>query len=160
MNDIIYRQLIRADVAAVREPSGLVTGSALRPDGVTLIPWARGKCLAWDATIVDTVAASHLPTTKDLAGAAATHAAELKRQKYASLAPTHLIVPISLETLGAWHTESLDFVRELGRRASLATGDPRETMFLLQRLSVAVQRGNAASVRGSLPASGVGLEDV
>ena len=116
--------------------------------------------MAWDATIVDTVAASHLPNTRDQAGAAAAHAAQLKSQKYSSLAATHLVVPISLETFGAWHTKSLDFARELGRRTSQATSDQRETMFLLQRLSVAVQRGNAAAVRGSLPAtSGVGLSD-
>ena len=47
--------------------------------------------------------------------------------------------------------EGLAFVRELGRRISLVTGDPRETTYLLQRLSVAVQLGNVASFVGSLP---------
>ena len=131
VNDIIQRQLIRAGVAAIREPTGLVTGTALRPDGATLIPWARGKCLAWDATIVDTVAPSHLPSTKTQEGAAALRAAEIKTLKYRSLAPTYQIMPISLETFGAWHTESLDFMRELGPRTSLVTGDQRKTTFLL-----------------------------
>ncbi len=108
--------------------------------------------MVWDATIPDTVAASHLPSTVIHAGAAASHAAALKHQKYAQLTSSHLIVPVAVETFGAWHTESLDFIRELGRRASQATGDQRETMFMLQRISVAVQRGNAAAVRGSLPA--------
>ena len=45
----------------------------------------------------------------------------------------------------------MDFIKDLGRRMSVVTGDVRETSFLLQRLSVAVQRGNAASVKGSLP---------
>ena len=43
------------------------------------------------------------------------------------------------------------FVRELGRRTSMITHDPRETSFLLQRISVAVQKGNAASCAGTLP---------
>src|SRR5687768_7261824 len=159
VNDIIYRELISADVAAVKEPLGLIVGSAPRPDGATLIPWARGKCLAWDATIVDTVVSSHLSLTRNQAGAAASHAADLKRQKYAGIASSHFIIPVSLETFGAWHTAILDFIRELGRRASQVTGDLRETAFLLQRLLVAVQRGNAASVRGSLPSNRIVLDD-
>jgi len=146
-------------VAAVREPAGLITGSALRPDGATLVPWSRGKCMAWDATIVDTVAHSHLSSTRSQAGTAASHAAKLKEQKYAALASTHIIIPVSLETFGAWHFDSLSFVRELGRRAAQITGDQRETTFLLQRISVAVQRGNASSVRGSLPDSNSDVYD-
>jgi hypothetical protein len=134
VNDIIYRELIRADIAVTKEPTGLIVGSALRPDGSTLIPWARGKCMVWDATISDTVAASHLASTSVQAGATASRAADLKHQKYAALAATHLIMPVSLETFGAWHTDSLDFIRELGRRASQATGDQREVTFLLQRI--------------------------
>jgi hypothetical protein len=153
INDIVCRALGRADVAAVKEPAGLVVGSGLRPDGVSLVPWARGKCVAWDATTPDTLAASHLPSTKDRAGSAASHAAMLKTQKYSALAATHIVVPIAVETLGPWDEVGLSFIRELGRRTSIITGDPRETSFVLQRISVAVQRGNAASCLGSLPSS-------
>ncbi|MCI0562581.1 MAG: hypothetical protein MN733_29210, partial [Nitrososphaera sp.] len=157
VNDIIRRELVRANIAAVREPTGLIPGSEKRPDGVTLIPWARGRCMAWDATIVDTVAPSHLSSTRNQAGAAADHAAAHKLQKYSALEATHIIIPVSVETFGAWNRDSLNFVRELGRRATQVTRDPRETTFLLQRLSVAVQRGNAASVRGSLPVNNTEL---
>ncbi len=112
-----------------------------------------------DATICDTVATSYLASTVLQAGAATSHAAALKHQKYAQLASSHLIIPVSLKTFGAWHTESMDFIRELGRRASQATGDQKETVYLLQRISVAVQRGHAAAVRGSLPASVIAAED-
>ena len=53
--------------------------------------------------------------------------------------------------------EGLDFVRELGRRTSQATGDPRETSYLLQRISMAVQLGNVASFSGSLPVRADGM---
>jgi len=39
-------------------------------------------------------------------------------------------------------------VTEIGRRIAAVTHDPRSAMFLRQRLSVAVQRGNALCVRG------------
>jgi hypothetical protein len=151
LNDTIYRALIRANIAAVKEPSGLLPGSGLRPDGATIIPWVRGKCLAWDATTPDTLAASHLATTRNCAGAAAAHAAALKEHKYSGLISTHFFVPVAVETLGPWNHEVLDFIRELGRRLTQVTEDPRETTFLLQRISVAVQTGNAASFEGSLP---------
>ena len=55
-------------------------------------------------------------------------------------------VPIALETLGALAPCSLDFLTEVGRRLSAATGDAQETAFLFQRISVALQRFNAVLI--------------
>jgi len=153
LNDIIHRALTRAGIAAVKEPSGTVMGSGLRPDGASLIPWTRGKCLAWDATSPDTLAASHISSTSIQAGAAAEHAASSKILKYTNLGNTYHFVPVAVETLGAWNAEGRLFINDLGRRMSAVTGDARESNFLFQRISVAVQRGNAASVLGSLPSN-------
>ena len=50
-------------------------------------------------------------------------------------------------------------MRELGALLTQATGEPRSTAFLKQRLSVAIQRGNAAAVRGTV-LEGVGLGEL
>ena len=84
--------------------------------------------------------------TSQNAGAAAEKAARNKEKKYAAITQSHHFVPVAVETAGSWHTESLQFVRELGRKISAATGDQRETSHLLQRLSVALQTGYALSV--------------
>ena len=81
INDTIHRALVRAGVPATKEPVGLMSGEG-RPDGCTLVCWERGKCLAWDATVPDTLAQSHLPETCLLAGAATERAAKLKIEKY------------------------------------------------------------------------------
>ena len=65
-----------ARIQAVKESPGLTRQDNKRPDGVTLIPWSHGRCLAWDVTVPDTVAASHLDRTSVTAGAAAEHAAQ------------------------------------------------------------------------------------
>ena len=79
-------------------------------------------------------------------GAAATRAEERKREKYASLAERYQFEPLAIETTGVFGPTSLSFVRGLGRRISTITGDKREIRWLLERLSLAVVRGNAASV--------------
>ena len=142
MNDIIWRAMTTARIQAVKEPPGLTRQDNKRPDGVTLIPWSHGRCLAWDVTVPDTVAASHLDRTSVTAGAAAEHAAELKISKYADLLQYYDFVPISVETFGCWSDNALEFVKALGKRMSDVTGDPRETVYLLQRLSVAIVRCN------------------
>lgn len=45
-----------------------------------------------------------------------------------------------------------DFIHKLGRRVAGVSGEKRATEFLLQRPSVAIQRGNAASVMGTVEA--------
>ena len=46
------------------------------------------------------------------------------------------------------NADGLTFLREIGRRLSVLSGDPRETSFLFQRVSVINQRCNAAAIAG------------
>ena len=54
LNAIIYRALTRASTPSILEPPGLSSTDAIRPDGLTLIPWQRGKSITWDVTVTDT----------------------------------------------------------------------------------------------------------
>jgi len=65
------------------------------------------------------------------------------------LPATYVFVPIAFKTLGPVNAEGAEFLSELGRRISSVTGDQRETNFLLQRLSICVQRHNAIAFRGT-----------
>jgi len=47
--------------------------------------------------------------------------------------------------MGPFGTEALAIVKDLGRRIRMATGEPRSESFLVQRISLAIQRGNAAA---------------
>ena len=45
------------------------------------------------------------------------------------------------------------FVHQVGARVREATGEVRATSFLIQRLAIDVQRGNAASMMATIPAT-------
>ena len=49
LNDLVWRALRRANTPSVKEPSGLLFGEDKRHDGLTLVSWQGGRCLAWDA---------------------------------------------------------------------------------------------------------------
>ena len=95
--------------------------------------------------MVDTLAPSHIAETSSLAGAAAVKAEAAKVAKYTDLSRTHIFVPLAFETMGSWGQQCMDFVKELGRRLVTITGEKREATFLTQRISLAIQRGNATA---------------
>jgi len=98
VNDIIWRAIKRAQVPAVKEPVSLTLGDNKRPDDTTLLPWAKGKTLAWDVTVPDTYAESHIADTVSIPGAAAHRAAQhIKIAKYSKLASTHMFYPIAVK---------------------------------------------------------------
>jgi len=48
------------------------------------------------------------------------------------LASTHIFYPVAIETGGTWNNRAVELVQEIGRRAKLITGEPRESTFLFQ----------------------------
>ena len=98
----------------------------------------------------DTYAQSHLPTTATNVGHVADKSAVSKTQKYQSILQTHLFTPIAIETAGVWNSQARElFIAELGKRITTVTGEIKETSYIFQQLSVAIQRGNMLSFIGS-----------
>ena len=98
LNDIVWRAVKKAQYPAVKEPVVLSRSDGKRPDGATLIPWTRGKPVAWDVTVPDTYANSYISDTATTASAAETRAADNKTVEYQELAKTHQFAPIAIET--------------------------------------------------------------
>ena len=110
LNDIIWRALARANVPSVKEPPGLFRSDGKRPDGLTMIPWHDGKCMAWDVTVTDTLANSYLNATSISAGAAAELAALRKADKYRDLSSAYYFLPVAIETFGLVNEAASEFL--------------------------------------------------
>ena len=65
---------------------------------------------------------------------------------------THAIffTPVAIETSGVFGPKTTKFLKELGHRFRHMSGEANSFAYLTQRLSVAVQQGNAASVLGTM----------
>ena len=103
----------------------------------------------WDATVTDTYAASNILDSAIDVGTAARRAEESKREKYAQLATTYIFQPFAFETTGVYGPTTDIAVKELGSRIISSSGEPRETEWLRQRISVAILRGNVTCIRAS-----------
>jgi hypothetical protein len=150
INNLIFRGLNKACIPSIKEPAGLSRSDGKRPDGQTLVPWSNGRSLLWDATVVDTIAASYIPASALEAGGAAEIAAKRKMSKYAELQKRYTFVPVAVETFGPLNSDGLVFLSDLGRRLTATTGDIRETHFLFQSLSVIMQRFNEVAFQGTM----------
>ena len=159
INDLIKRALVQAKILAVNEPSGLSRSDGKRPDGLTLTTWKFGKCLIWDVTVADTICQSYIDQTTKTPGSAADLRETNKVSKYTELAENYFFVPIGLETFGSWGTEGIKLIKEIGRKVTIATGEKRSTSFISQSISMAIQRGNANCVLGTVPHS-EGLDEI
>ena len=110
-----------------------------------------------DVTVPDTLAPSYRPIAVTKTGGVAARAESQKEIKYHQLALSYLFSPIAIESLGAVGPKSWNFLVDLGRRIKMYSGENKAFLYLIQRLSVAVQRGNATLVQGTLPSLTVDL---
>ena len=121
VNDLIRGALRIAQIPNCREPGGLDRRGQNRPDGMTLMPWSKGRHLAWDFTCNDMLATTYIPLTSVEAGRLADKQEEMKLKKYENLASSHIVMPVAIETLGSWGQMGLSFIKELGLRLITVT---------------------------------------
>jgi hypothetical protein len=156
INSIINRSLTSIHVNSTLEPNGLSRDDGKRPDGMTLVPWIKGQPLVWDVTVVDTLADSYVLKSSEVSGFAAEMACKRKHSKYSSIISSNYVFKgLAFETLGPWCKEAIDLINVIGNRLIAESGDSKSKKFLFERISLAIQRGNAASIRGTFPDSAI-----
>ena len=117
-----------------------------------MIPWEMGKQLVWDVTVVDALAPSRLNQGSLCnLGTTATETEARKIEKYCKLIDNgYIFQPVALEKPGSLGESSEIFITRLCKRLCRSHDDQRAGSFLKQRISMALQIGNAACVLGTV----------
>jgi len=76
---------------------------------------------------------------------AATESEAAKRRKYNDLT-NHHFRPVAIETIAVYGKSTAPFMSGLANKLVDMSGDPSDRQWFHQRLSLAVVRGNAASI--------------
>ena len=66
------------------------------------------------------------------------------------IASTDVFYPFAIETAGTWYDMAIELTQEISRHITTITEDIRETTSVFQRLSMAVQRGNAVFFQNTM----------
>ena len=116
--------------------------------------------MLWDYTRSDTLAPSYVENSAKSPGYVAKEGEERKFKHYEHLANDYEFIPISVETFGTWGESGLKFIQEVGKLIENKTQEKRSTSFLFQAISIAIQRGNALAVSGTIGENHEILEEV
>ena len=112
----------RAQIPSVKQPVGLLRQDGKRPDGTTIYHGRGESC--WHGT---SQSRTRMPTP--------TSATQLwKQEPQPALPPptrptntdAQIFTPVAIETAGIWHHQAVELDQELGRRATIITGDSRD----------------------------------
>ena len=83
-------------------------------------------------------------------GAVAKRGEQDKEARYRPLLDDYALIPFALETTGVWGAPASNLAKDIGSAITAASGEPRATSFLRQRISLELQRGNARVVMANL----------
>ena len=120
---------------------------------MSLTPWARGRSVLWDYTCRDTFASLYINGSSQQAGHLANQTEKKKINHYNDLADQFIFIPVATETSGVIGNIGLNFIKKIGSKIAEVTNEKRSTAYLIQRISIAIQKGNAASIMGTIPPS-------
>ena len=96
LNDIKHA-LSSAGFIAVLEPVGLDCGDGKHPDGMTVIPFSRGKCFGWNSTSVDYFLLSVVALTAIESGPSARSAEVCTSRRSEGLSDRYMFQVIAVE---------------------------------------------------------------
>ena len=152
LNALIKQSLSSTHIPSVLEPRHLYRTDQKRPVELTLVPWAAGKQLLWDVTVVDSLAPCRINAGSVFnPGTAAAEEDEQKIDKYKDgVNDGYLFQPLAFEIQGVAGPSTEIFLSKLCKKLNIYTEEPRAGSFLKQRISLAILIANAACVLGTI----------
>lgn len=62
----------------------------------------------------------------------------------------YVLLAFAVETMGPWSDEAIKFIDTVGKKLQDLSGDKRSKFYLIQRISMEIQRYNAACIMGTI----------
>ena len=97
------------------------------------------------------MASSYLHLTSKEAGGAANQACVKKEKLYEEICKNNNFLAFAVETFGSFSEEAKLFVKRLGPILNTKSGNKRAKSFFVNKISLAIQRGNVAAILGTIP---------
>ena len=148
IRDNIFKEAQHASLNPTKEMPGLVPNSQSRPADVFIANWIDGRKMAFDISVVSPTQDAILHRAADSAAAAIEMRKSTKYRAHFDNCRAEGITfqPLVVETFGGWDLEAAKFLKDIARLDARRWGknDAIEIKHFFQRLSVALQRGNAA----------------
>ena len=154
LRDAIYEQARQAGLSPVKEARSLISSSQSRPGDIFIPNW-RGRQTAFDVAVTSPLSQSALPRSAVTTGAAIDSMKSSKLNKHFRHCQTNGIsfVPLVVETLGGWDPDAVHFLQTFAKLSSSRSfSNPSLVVrHFFQRLSVVLQRANAALIANRAP---------
>ena len=148
IRDIIFREAQHASLNPTKEMPGLVPNSQSRPADIFVANWVDGRRMAFDVTVISPTQDSVLHRAADRAAAAIETRKSAKIRAHFEHCRLQGIAfqPLVVETFGGWDGDAVKYLKDIARLDARRWGknDSLEIKHFFQRLSIALQRGNAA----------------
>ena len=155
LRDALFATASTAALSPAREERALLPGDSRRPADVFLPHWSGGRDTALDVTVINPMRLDLIEREAEFPGFALGHAHDRKVSQVGEACEREGIVfiPVVFETFGGMSQAAVKVVRRLGAALAGRSGrDEGEVIgHLFQRLSVLLQKGNAALLSNREP---------
>ena len=147
IRDIVFNEAQHASLDPMKEMPGLLPGSQARPADVFIPNWVDGRKIAFDVSVVSPTQDAIVTRASDVTGAAIEmRKADKNRKNFDQCRAQGIFFqPLVVETFGGWDKDALTFLKKIAGQGARRWGKKHslEVKHFFQRLSVALQRGNA-----------------
>ena len=148
IRDMIHKEAQHANLNPTKEMPGIVPNSQSRPADVYVESWIDGRKVAFDVSVVSPTQEAILHRAAEIPGAAIEMRKTSKNRTHFDHCRGQGVFfqPLVVETFGGWDSDAVKFLKEISRLNARrwARNDALEIKYFFQRLSVSLQRGNAA----------------
>ena len=148
IRDKIFRVAQHGSLNPRKEMPGLIPGTLSRPADVYVENWVDGRRVAFDVSVTSPTQDATILQAADRPAAAIEVRKAAKNRLHFSKCQEQGVhfQPLVVESFGGWDKDALIFLKELSRQDARRWGKDSalEIKYFFQRLSITLQRGNAA----------------